>query len=296
MSYWSHVRSQEVSRLRVLWIDDEPTPLGSSVLLLQEGGYHVDLAVDGADGLARVRSWSPHIVLLDLRLPDMPGLAVLDAMRRDRLGIPVVIVSGHGTGNAGFEARRLGAVEFLAKPFHGLELLALIDQVASGRYEAAGVDRPTRSGVQPQAIEGGVFQGPAHVRVAKAIVLVAVSPRDVPTVAKWAELVGPAQHTLENWSEAARVSPSEALRFGRLLRASVRFERLGRDFSESLEVVDPRTLSHLFQLAGATGPSGSPPRTVAAFLDRQRALQDLAVLQVVRELLARDFPDLAPLR
>ena len=284
--------SNDTSTLRILWIDDEPALLRLSVSLLEQAGYQVDTAEDGLQGLARARSESPDVVLLDLNLPKIPGLVVLEAMRRDHLDMPVIIVTGHGTGNAGFEARRLGAVEFLAKPFHGAELLALVRKVASGRCGTGADDQASRSGVQAAEMEGGIFHGLAHVRVAKAIVMVAVSPRDVPTVAKWAELVGAAQHTLENWSDAARVSPSEALRFGRLLRASLRFERLGQDFSESLEVVDPRTLSHLLELAGVTGPSQSPPRTVAAFLERQRALHDTTVLDVVRALLASRFADL----
>ena len=106
-----------------LSIDDEPHYSGSLGLITREAGYQVDTAEDGLQGLARARSESPDVVLLDLNLPKIPGLVVLEAMRRDHLDMPVVYVTGHGTGNAGFEARRLGAVEFLAKPFHGANLL-----------------------------------------------------------------------------------------------------------------------------------------------------------------------------
>jgi len=122
--------------------------------------------------------------------------------------------------------------------------------------------------------------------VAKAIVLVARSADDVPTLARWAELVGAAQVTLENWCEAGGAKPKHALRFARMLRASLRLLQFGESFQSSLGIADPRTLSRLTELAGVAKPGDLPLLTPERFLERQRALSAPTVTTLVGQLLA----------
>ena len=117
-------------RMTVLVIDDV-----ESLLHFIRGaltGYSVDLitAVDGASGLHLARQLLPDLVLLDLALPVMSGWDVLEQLRNDErtAEMPVVIVTAHGDGAAAAQAREMGAVGFLSKPFRPTELRRIVDR------------------------------------------------------------------------------------------------------------------------------------------------------------------------
>ncbi len=101
---------------RVLIIDDEKNIRTTMSRALDLEGFAVDTAADGGAGIVAVRDTSPDLVLLDLKLPDMTGLEVLEKVRAEHEALPVVMMSGHGTLEAAVKATRLGAVDFLEKP------------------------------------------------------------------------------------------------------------------------------------------------------------------------------------
>ncbi len=124
----------------VLVIDDV-----ESLLHLIRGalaGYSIDLitAVDGGSGLELARRLAPDLVLLDLALPVLSGWDVLEQLKHDdsTADIPVVIVTAHGDSSAAAQARELGAVGFLSKPFKPAELRRIIDHHLSGPALRAG--------------------------------------------------------------------------------------------------------------------------------------------------------------
>lgn len=101
---------------RILIIDDERnihTTLGRG---LELEGFEVSSALDGTKGISQVQSFSPDLVLLDLRLPDMSGLQVLEGLMALPTPPAVVMMSGHGTLESAVQATRLGAADFLEKP------------------------------------------------------------------------------------------------------------------------------------------------------------------------------------
>ncbi|HVF50835.1 MAG TPA: response regulator [Pyrinomonadaceae bacterium] len=112
---------------RVLIIDDEPSVLDALRLILEDGGYSVAVAPTGAQGIRLARERDFDLVITDLRLPDMTGLDVLDAVCRERPATPVVLISSHGTSEIFAEARRCGATATLPKPFRPSEILQLIN-------------------------------------------------------------------------------------------------------------------------------------------------------------------------
>jgi two-component system alkaline phosphatase synthesis response regulator PhoP len=90
-------------------------------------GYEVDVAADGLEGLARVRDWSPHLVVLDLTLPGMDGYRVLRTLRSEGVGVPVLILTARGEEADKVMGFRHGADDYVTKPFGVLELLARVE-------------------------------------------------------------------------------------------------------------------------------------------------------------------------
>jgi DNA-binding response OmpR family regulator len=104
-------------RPRVLLIEDDASIALMYQLQLVNDGYEVELAADGASGLRQVQNAPPDLVLLDIRLPRLPGLDVLRAIALDpRLaGVPVLILSNYGEPEMVKEGLQLGARDYLIK-------------------------------------------------------------------------------------------------------------------------------------------------------------------------------------
>ena len=100
----------------VLIIDDDEAVRGAFRRVLQGAGFSVLEADDGDSGLVLCAERVPGVVFVDLRMPKMNGLAVLDVMKERHPDTPVVVISGHGTMNDAVEAFRLGAWDFVSKP------------------------------------------------------------------------------------------------------------------------------------------------------------------------------------
>jgi len=112
---------------------------------LEVEGHEVEVARTGTSGLARLRAWRPDLVILDLMLPEMDGFHVLQAMRQERLEVPVLILSARGEEADKVRGLRLGAEDYLTKPFGVLELLARVDVLLRRRSRApvvAAADLP----------------------------------------------------------------------------------------------------------------------------------------------------------
>ena len=104
-------------KARVLLIEDDQTIALMYQLQLVADGYKVELAMDGASGLRQVQEAPPDLILLDIRLPKLPGLDVLRAIGEDpRLaGVPVLILSNYGEPAMVREGLQLGARDYLIK-------------------------------------------------------------------------------------------------------------------------------------------------------------------------------------
>ena len=94
---------------------------------LEIEGYSVEVASDGTEGLARVRDVDPDLIILDLMMPGMDGYRVLKALREAGDTTPVLILSARGEETDKVRGFRLGADDFVTKPFSLLELLARVE-------------------------------------------------------------------------------------------------------------------------------------------------------------------------
>jgi two-component system nitrogen regulation response regulator NtrX len=101
---------------RILVIDDEAAIRDSMRMILEYEGYEFLGAATGEEGIALVEKESVDLVFLDIKMPGMDGLDVLGHLRSLSEGLPVVMISGHGTVATAVEATKLGAFDFIEKP------------------------------------------------------------------------------------------------------------------------------------------------------------------------------------
>jgi DNA-binding response OmpR family regulator len=114
---------------RILVVEDDRTMRQALVFNLEREGYEVRGAVDGEQALAAARDGGVDLMLLDLMLPGMSGLEVLRTMRADGIDTPVVILSAKGGEIDKVVGLKVGADDYIAKPFSRPELLARVESV-----------------------------------------------------------------------------------------------------------------------------------------------------------------------
>ncbi len=112
-----------MAKQRILVIDDEAAIRESLKMTLEYEGYEVLGAATGQEGLNVAEREAPDLVLLDVKMPGMDGLDVLDRLRAMNETLPIVMISGHATTATAVEATKKGAVDFLDKPFESTERL-----------------------------------------------------------------------------------------------------------------------------------------------------------------------------
>ena len=110
----------------ILIIDDDDQLRTSFQRLLNEEGYSVDGAPSGEVGLNRIKSKIPDLVILDMRLPGMNGLETYKHINTIESKLPVVIMTAFGTTETAIEATKMGAFDYILKPFDIPDMLILI--------------------------------------------------------------------------------------------------------------------------------------------------------------------------
>lgn len=101
----------------ILVVDDEESIRISLAGILEDEGYHIVLAEDGTEALDIIREEVPDLVLLDIWMPGMDGIQTLDRIKNLFSDLTVVMMSGHGTIETAVKATRMGAFDFIEKPF-----------------------------------------------------------------------------------------------------------------------------------------------------------------------------------
>lgn len=110
----------------VLLIDDDESLRRVVEYNLHEGGYRVLTAADGATGWRTFQAEAVDLVLTDVRMPEMDGVEVLTRIKAMQPDIPVIMLTAHGTINSAVEAMKLGAFDYLTKPFNREQLKAAV--------------------------------------------------------------------------------------------------------------------------------------------------------------------------
>lgn len=130
----------------ILIIDDSEQITGLLAnYVLPDLGYSPIVAHTGRQGLQRLRAHLPDLILLDLQLPDISGLDLLRLIAQEGYDVPVILMTAHGSENIAVEAFRLGARNYLIKPFSDTEARAVIDQALRERRLRRDKERLTAS-------------------------------------------------------------------------------------------------------------------------------------------------------
>ncbi len=102
----------------ILVVDDERLVRWSLQQKLEQWGYHVSLAEDGATALGRVQLDNPDLITLDVKLPDMTGIEVLSELRNRNVQVPVIVITAFGVVDDAVRSLKLGAYDFIEKPIN----------------------------------------------------------------------------------------------------------------------------------------------------------------------------------
>ncbi|MFH1057677.1 MAG: sigma-54 dependent transcriptional regulator [Pseudomonadota bacterium] len=154
-----------VNKLRILIIDDDEVMRDVCREILTRAGHDLELAAGGSQGLALLSRWAFDVVLLDLRMPDIDGMTVLRQIREQDPQAVVIVITGHGSIHTAVEAMKLGAFDFLPKPFSPDELRGAVEKAQENRHllmENAYLKDELRRRIWPTEI---VSAAPAMLKV-----------------------------------------------------------------------------------------------------------------------------------
>jgi len=118
---------------RVLVVDDHPLIREHLRVFLQNDGFEVETAADGRSALEALRGGLFHLAITDLRMPDFGGLELLTAVRREKLPLGVIVLTGHGDTAVALDAMKAGADDFVTKPYEPDHLRFLVQRILERR-------------------------------------------------------------------------------------------------------------------------------------------------------------------
>ncbi|MBN1238620.1 MAG: sigma 54-interacting transcriptional regulator [Gammaproteobacteria bacterium] len=116
---------------RILLVDDDPSLLKVLAIRLQRQGYEVKTAESGKKALAALPGVRPHVVITDMRMDGMDGLALFDAIHAREPTLPVIVLTAHGTIPDAVDATQRGVFAYLTKPFERDQLVDIIERALS---------------------------------------------------------------------------------------------------------------------------------------------------------------------
>jgi len=159
---------------KVLVVDDEANLRKVLATMLRRTGYEVTVAADGEQGLAEFQKSGADIVVTDLVMPKVGGMEILRAVNSSSPDVPVIIITAHGTVDSAVEAIKLGAFDYITKPFDQAEIQSVIAKAARTHDIA---QRDVR--VDGRARAAIVGQSPQMQEIFKIIEKVADTPSTV---------------------------------------------------------------------------------------------------------------------
>lgn len=140
-------------KTRVLVIDDEPDLLAELKPLLERSGYEVATAIDGLDGLKKLETWQPDLLILDVMMPHLDGRELLRRVRAAENWTPVILLTKVGGTTDRALSLQEGADDYINKPFDPFELLARIQAVLRRTRQSQGITHSHRLRCGPLLID-----------------------------------------------------------------------------------------------------------------------------------------------
>ena len=260
---------------RVLLVDDEPR-VRASLRTALEPTYELLEAADAAEGLKSFKHDAPDLVLLDVILPGTDGLAALQTMRTENRAVPVIMLTGTKSVKTAVDAMKLGAADYLSKPFDVEELQIVIERTL-GKQELEQEVRQLRAQVvQRYAFHNLIGKSPAMQEIYAKIEQVADSRTTVLVTGESGtgkELVAKAIH----YNSARRERPFVALNCAALPETLIESELFGHEKGSFTDATARRVGQ--FELA----------HTGTLFLDEIGDLSPATQAKLLRVLQEREF-------
>jgi two-component system response regulator PhoP len=141
--------------MRVLLVEDDQSLNCSLVAQFEEAGYKVDSALDGREGLYFAQEYPIDLAVIDLGLPSLSGVELIRTVRADGKEYPILVLTARDRWQDKVEALKLGADDYVVKPFHVEELLARVDALlrrAGGWAQSELVCGPVTLDTRSQAV------------------------------------------------------------------------------------------------------------------------------------------------
>ena len=154
---------------RILVIDDDDAVRESMARMLGGAGYIVQQATGGQDGVALARDGGFDVILSDMRMPGMSGIDVLRQLRQHGVDSAFIIMTGFGTVETAVEAMKIGAVDFVQKPFFRDELLMRVRSAVERRQLARQVDLLQRQMRPSGSLDEFIGESPSMQRIKELI-------------------------------------------------------------------------------------------------------------------------------
>ena len=134
---------ERTAQRKILIVDDDPDILNLLGMRLKAAGYEVASAGNGKEALAQISINRPALVISDLRMPEMDGFDLFDAIHQNDSTLPVIMLTAHGSIPDAVSATQRGVFGFLTKPFNSKSLLQLVEsamRMGVGRHAPTGTD------------------------------------------------------------------------------------------------------------------------------------------------------------
>ena len=119
---------------KILILDDEENMLHMLKTILTKEGYEIATANNGIEGLKKIESNSFDTILCDLRMPEMDGLSFLKATREKNIQSTTIMMSAYGTIDMAIEAMKLGAYDYISKPFKPDEIILTLRKAEKRKH------------------------------------------------------------------------------------------------------------------------------------------------------------------
>ena len=194
---------------RLLVVDDEPNVRLNYRITLEGEGYKIIETGTALDALQKLRTQPFDLAILDMRMPEMDGLELLAAMRREEIGTPAVIITAFSDVPHAVRAMRLGAIDFLQKPLRPEELRQVVAEILL-RHQ------PEQKVIEPDDFEGHLTAakrlinlrefGAAKGHILRALELNAKSPEAFNLAGVLAELLDDYDRAKKCYGQAIRIN------------------------------------------------------------------------------------------